>query len=99
MRVPVVLVSCKSCAGPALGDILGEAVKPIGLTDYEIIRIAHEIGRRGLSGMSFICIPPGSAVVYRVIVYIIMYLLAGVAMRKTSAGAPPEYYMSEMRAT
>lgn len=49
--------------------------------------------------MSFICIPPGSAVVYRVIVYIIMYLLAGVAMRKTSAGAPPEYYMSEMRAT
>ena len=50
-------------AGPAPGDILGELAEPIGMTDYEVIRIAHEIGRRGLSGMSFICIPPGSAVV------------------------------------
>ena len=71
-------------AGPAPGDILGELAEPIGLSDYEVIRIAHEIGKRGLSGMSFICIPPGSAVVYRVIVYVIMYLLAGLAMRKSS---------------
>ena len=71
-------------AGPAPGDILGELAEPIGLTDYEVIRIAHEIGRRGLSGMSFICIPPGSAVVYRTIVYVIMYLLAGLAMRKAA---------------
>jgi len=69
-------------AGPAPGDILGEAVEPIGMTDYEIIRIAHEIGKRGLSGLSFICIPPGSPVVYRVVVYVIMYMLAGLAMRK-----------------
>jgi agmatinase len=73
-------------AGPAPGDLLGELAEPIGLSDYEIIRIAHEIGRRGLSGMSFIAIPPGSAVMYRVIVYIIMYLLAGLAMRR---GAEP----------
>jgi agmatinase len=64
-------------AGPAPGDILGELAEPIGMTDYEVIRIAHEIGKRGLSGMSFICIPPGSAVIYRTIVYVIMYLLAG----------------------
>ncbi len=32
--------------------------------------------------MSFICIPPGSAVIYRTIVYVIMYLLAGLAMAK-----------------
>ena len=69
-------------AGPAPGDLLGEAVEPIALTDYEIIRIAHEIGKRGLSGLSFICIPPGSAVTYRVVVYVIMYMLAGLAMRK-----------------
>ena len=69
-------------AGPAPGDILGEAVEPIALTDYEIIRIAHEIGKRGLSGLSFICIPPGSAVTYRVVVYVIMYMLAGLAMRR-----------------
>jgi agmatinase len=74
-------------AGPAPGDILGELAEPIGLTDYETIRIAHEIGRRGLTGMSFICIPPGSAVVYRVIVYIIVYLAAGLALRKLGRGA------------
>ena len=64
-------------AGPAPGDILGELAEPIGMTDYEVIRLAFEIGKRGLSGLSFICIPPGSAVVYRAIVYVIMYLLAG----------------------
>ena len=69
-------------AGPAPGDLLGEAAEPIAMTDYEIIRIAHEIGKRGLSGLSFICIPPGSALVYRVVVYVIMYMLAGLAMRK-----------------
>ena len=69
-------------AGPAPGDIMGELAEPIGMTDYETIRIAHEIGLRGLTGMSFICIPPGSSVVYRVIVYIIMYLSAGLALRK-----------------
>jgi len=72
-------------AGPAPGDILGEAVEPIGLTEYEVIRLAHEIGRRGLSGLSFICIPPGSAVVYRSVVYVIMYLLAGVALTRSAA--------------
>jgi agmatinase len=64
-------------AGPAPGDILGELAEPIGMSDYEAIRIAFEIGKRGLDGFSFICIPPGSAVVYRTIVYVIMYMLAG----------------------
>ncbi len=69
-------------AGPSTGDLLGELGEPIGVTDYEIIRIAHEIGRRGLSGMSFIAIPPSSPIMYRVIVYIVMYLLAGLAITK-----------------
>ena len=69
-------------AGPAPGDILGELAEPIGMTDFEVIRVAHEIGRRGLTGMSFICIPPGSAIVYRVVVYTIAYLLAGMALSK-----------------
>ena len=33
-------------AGPAPGDILGELAEPIGMTDYECIRIAHELGLR-----------------------------------------------------
>ena len=80
-------MDCIGGAGPAPGDILGELAEPMGMTDYETIRIAHEVGRRGLTGMSFICIPPGSAVVYRLIVYIIMYLAAGLALRKLGRGA------------
>ncbi len=64
-------------AGPAPGDILGELAEPFGMTDYEVIRIAHELGLRGVNGFSFICIPPGSAVAYRVIVYVIAFLMAG----------------------
>lgn len=69
-------------AGPAEGDILGELAEPIGMTDYEAIRLGHEVGLRGCDGLSFICIPPGSAVTYRVIVYVIMYFMAGLAKRK-----------------
>jgi agmatinase len=69
-------------AGPAPGDILGDLAEPIGMSDYEVIRIAHEVGLRGVDGFSFICIPPGSAVQYRVIVYVILYLLAGVVIAR-----------------
>jgi agmatinase len=54
------------------------------MTDYEVIRLAHEIGKRGVSGFSFICIPPGSAVIYRTIVYVIMYMLAGRVLARQS---------------
>ena len=66
-------------AGPAPGDLLGELAEPMGMTDYEVIRIAYEIGLRGFTGFSFACIPPGSVVIYRTIAFVIMYLLAGVA--------------------
>jgi len=69
-------------AGPSPGDLLGELAEPIGMTDYEAIRIAHEIGLRGLTGMSFICIAPGSAVMYRVICFVITYLMAGLVKRR-----------------
>lgn len=69
-------------AGPAPGDILGELAEPFGMTDYEVIRLAHEVGKRGIAALSFICIPPGSAAIYRVLVYVIMYLCAGLAMKK-----------------
>ena len=72
-------------AGPAPGDILGELAEPIGMTDYEVIRIAHEVGKQGLTGFSFICIPPGSAVVYRTIVYVIVYLMAGLVFGRMGA--------------
>lgn len=74
-------------AGPTGGDILGELAEPFGMTDYEVIRCAHEVGRRGLTGFSFICIPPGSAVIYRVICYVMIYLMAGLAMRRREGRA------------
>ncbi|MGI6853901.1 arginase family protein [Mesorhizobium sp. 1B3] len=72
-------------AGPSEGDILGELAEPIGMTDYEAIRLGHEVGLRGANGLSFICIPPGSAVTYRVIVYVMMYFMAGLAKRKIAS--------------
>jgi agmatinase len=69
-------------AGPSPGDILGELAEPIGLTDYEVLRISYEIGRKGFNALSFICIPPGSAVMYRVVVHTIMYMLTGVIHSK-----------------
>jgi agmatinase len=42
---------------PASGDLLGELAEPIRMSDYEVIRIAHDIGVRGLTGISFMCIP------------------------------------------
>lgn len=49
----------------------------MGMTDYELLRVSYEIGRRGFNALSFICIPPGSVVIYRLIFYVIMYMLAG----------------------
>lgn len=66
---------------------MGELAEPIGLTDYEVIRLAHETGKLGANALSFICIPPGSPVMYRVVVFCIMYFIAGLAMRKTQASA------------
>jgi agmatinase len=63
-------------AGPAPGDIHGTLAEPMGMTDYELLRISYEVGKRGFNALSFICIPPGSAVIYRLIVYVIMYMLA-----------------------
>jgi agmatinase len=67
-------------AGAAPAEILGELAEPIGMTDYEVIRIAYEIGKRGFDGLSFICIPPGSMVSYRIVVYVIMYMCAGLIL-------------------
>jgi agmatinase len=69
-------------AGPASGDLLGTLAEPIGMTDYEVLRLSVEIGKRGFNALSFICIPPGSAVIYRTIVYVIMYMLAGKVLAK-----------------
>jgi len=69
-------------AGPAPGDILGELAEPMGMSDYEVLRIANELGQRGITGMSFICIPPGSNVVYRLIVYVLMFLMVGLVQAR-----------------
>ena len=37
---------------------------------------------RVLFALSFLAIPPGSAVTYRIIVYVVMYMLAGKVLAK-----------------
>jgi agmatinase len=63
--------------GPGSGDAFGELVEPMGMTDHELIRIAYEVGRRGTAGVSFVCIPPASPGLHRVVTYAIMFMLAG----------------------
>jgi agmatinase len=74
-------------AGPAPGDLLGDLAEPLGMTDYEVIRLAYEIGRKGFDALSFLAIPPGSCIGYRTIVYVIMYMLAG----KIMSGNNPQF--------
>lgn len=62
------------------GDRLGMLAEPMPMYDYEVFRLSFEVGKRGFNGLSFICIPPGSEVGYRTIVYVIMYMLAGRAL-------------------
>ena len=64
-------------AGPGSGDAFGELVEPMGMTDHELIRLAYEVGRRGTAGVSFVCIPPASPALHRVVTYAIMFMLAG----------------------
>lgn len=59
------------------GDLLGLLAEPIAMTKYEVLRLSLEIGKKGFNALSFICIPPGSGLIYRTIVYVIMYMLAG----------------------
>ena len=59
------------------GDIVGTLAEPMPMFDYEVLMLSYEVGYRGFDALSFICIPPGSALRYRLIVYIIMYMLAG----------------------
>lgn len=69
--------------GSAPGDLLGGLAEPMGMSDYEILKLSYEIGKRGFAGLSFLCIMPGSSVMYRTIVYIIMYMLAGKAVSES----------------
>jgi agmatinase len=64
------------------GDVLGAWAEPMAMTDYEVLRLSFEIGKCGFNALSFICIPPGSGVTYRTIVYVIMYMLAGRVLAK-----------------
>jgi agmatinase len=64
-------------AGSASGDIMGTLACPLGMNDYELLRLSFEIGKRGFNALGFVAIPPSSPVMYRTIVYIISYMLAG----------------------
>ena len=71
--------------GAVIGQVNGLTVRDLGDHAFGAparVTARTSIGRRGLTGMSFICIPPGSAVVYRAIVYVIAYLMAGLVLAR-----------------
>ena len=51
--------------------------EPLGLSVWEVVKIAHEAGRAGLGGLSFVAIPPGSPAVGAIVTYVIDWMLAG----------------------
>jgi agmatinase len=59
------------------GDQFGGLTDPMGLAEYEALRIMFEVGKRGFDGVSFVAIPPSSPNVHRFITYAIKILLAG----------------------
>lgn len=68
-------------------DILGGEksswlCRPMGMSDYEALRLMFEIGKMGVAGISFVAIPPESFSVHRLVVYAIRMLLAGKALSK-----------------
>jgi len=73
-------------SGSAPGDLLGGLAEPMGMSDHEILKIAHEIGQRGFDALSFIAIMPGSQIMYRTVVYVIMYMLTGRVIAETEDG-------------
>ena len=64
-------------AGSASGELFGTMTEPLGMEDYELLRISFEIGKRGFNALSFIDVPLGSPVMYLTVVYVIMYRHAG----------------------
>lgn len=65
--------------GSAPGDLFGRLAEPMGMSDHELMRISYEVGKRGFDALSYLAIMPGSQVMYRTVVYSIMYALAGLA--------------------
>jgi len=70
--------------GSAPGDLLGRLAEPMGMSDYELMRLSYEIGKRGFDALSYLAIMPGSQVMYRTVVYSIMYALAGMATSESA---------------
>jgi agmatinase len=66
--------------GSAPGDLLGGLAEPMGMSDHELLKLSNEIGKRGFDALSFIAIMPGSQVMYRTVVYAIMYMLTGTVL-------------------
>lgn len=70
-----------TCGHPAYGDLIGDLAEPIGMTDYELLRLSHEIGKRGFDAFTIVG-TDASPVFNRLLIYAIMYALAGKIVSK-----------------
>lgn len=64
-------------AGPGPGDSFGELAEPLGMSDGQLIRIAHRLGRKGTAAVSIASIPHDSPLHLRTLVYALCFLFAG----------------------
>ena len=51
--------------------------EPLGLSSWEVVKIVHEAGKRGLDGLSFVYVAPRSGGIAAIVSYVVVYLMAG----------------------
>lgn len=60
-----------------IGEIPDWGDEPLGLSSWEVVKVVHEAGKRGLDGLSFVYVAPRSSGAAAVVCYVIVYLMAG----------------------
>jgi agmatinase len=63
--------------------------EPLGLSSWDVVTVAHEAGKRGLDGLSFVYVAPRSSGVAAVVSYVVVYLLAGWVVGGVLGGGRP----------
>ena len=60
-----------------LGEVPDWGDEPLGLSAWDVTKIVHEAGRRGLDSLSFVYVAPRSSATAAIVSYVVVYLMAG----------------------
>ena len=60
-----------------IGEVPDWGDEPLGLSAWDVTKIVHEAGRRGLDSLSFVYVAPHSSATAAIVSYVVVYLMAG----------------------